>query len=185
MSDEMSEKQKMLMGALYDAADAVLVAERAAAAAWMVRYNAGAAAPVADRLVLLRERLAAAGDGAEVRPPFYCDYGWNIHLGAGAYLNFNCVILDVASVVIGAGTQIGPAVQIYAADHPRDPVIRRSGRELGRPVTIGENVWIGGGAIILPGVRVGDDAVIGAGSVVTRDVPAGTVVVGNPGRIRG
>jgi maltose O-acetyltransferase len=101
------------------------------------------------------------------------------------FLNFNCVVLDVVTVTIGAGTQIGPAVQIYAADHPRDPAQRRAGVELGRPVDIGRNVWIGGGAIILPGVRIGDDAVIGAGSVVTRDVPAGATAVGNPARVRG
>jgi maltose O-acetyltransferase len=122
------------------------------------------------------------GQGAEIRPPFFCDYGFNIRLGAGAFLNFNCVILDVVDVTIGDGTQIGPAVQIYAADHPRDPEQRRSGLELGRPVHIGRNVWIGGGAIILPGIRVGDDAVIGAGSVVTKDVPAGVTVRGNPAR---
>jgi maltose O-acetyltransferase len=100
------------------------------------------------------------------------------------FLNFNCVILDVVSVHIGDGTQIGPAVQIYTADHPRDAETRRSGLEFGRPVVIGKNVWIGGGAIILPGVTVGDDALIGAGSVVTRDVPAGATVVGNPARKR-
>ncbi len=118
-----------------------------------------------------------------VRPPFHCDYGFNIRLGAGVFLNFNRVILDVAEVGIGAGTQIGPAVQIWAADHPRDAAGRASGLELGRPVRIGRNVWIGGGAILLPGVAVGDDAVIGAGSVVTRDVPAGVTVAGNPARV--
>jgi maltose O-acetyltransferase len=118
-----------------------------------------------------------------VRPPFHCDYGYNISLGANVFINFNCVILDVAPVAIGADTRIGPAVQIYAADHPRDPATRRSGAESGRPVTIGSNVWIGGGAIILPGVVIGDDAIVGAGSVVTRDVPAGATVAGNPARI--
>ncbi|KIZ32991.1 sugar O-acetyltransferase, partial [Stutzerimonas stutzeri] len=124
------------------------------------------------------------GAGAVIRPPFHCDYGYNIHLGEGAFLNFNCVILDVVAVHIGAGAQIGPAVQLYTADHPRDPEARRSGVEFGRPIRIGKNVWIGGGAIILPGVTVGDDAVIGAGSVVTRDVPASATVVGNPARVR-
>ena len=122
------------------------------------------------------------GQGAEIRPLFFCDYGFNIRLGAGAFLNFNCVILDVVEVTIGDGTQIGPAVQIYAADHPRDPAQRRSGLELGRPVHVGRNVWIGGGAIILPGITIGDDATIGAGSVVTKDVPAGVTVRGNPAR---
>jgi maltose O-acetyltransferase len=119
-----------------------------------------------------------------IRPPFHCDFGYNIRIGAGVFLNFNCVILDVVAVTIGARTQIGPAVQIYAADHPRDLAIRETGVEFGRPVSIGQNVWIGGGAIILPGVAIGDDAVVGAGAVVTRDVPQGATVVGNPARQR-
>jgi len=180
----MTEKQKMLAGELYDASDPDLQAERDAAARWMLRYNAAAGLSAAERLALLRERLASAGDGAEIRAPFFCDYGSNISLGARVFLNFNCVILDVVSVSIGDGTQIGPAVQIYAADHPRDPAVRRSGLEFGRPVRIGCNVWIGGGAIILPGLTIGDEALIGAGSVVTRDVPAGTTVAGNPARLR-
>ncbi len=105
-------------------------------------------------------------------------------LGDGVFLNFNCIILDVVEVVIGDGTQIGPAVQIYAADHPRDAETRKTGLEFGRPVRIGNDVWIGGGAIILPGVTIGDDAVIGAGSVVTRDVATGQTVAGNPARPR-
>ena len=128
------------------------------------------------------ERLAVVGEGALIRPPFHCDYGFNISLGAGVFLNFNCVILDVVAVSIGDGAQIGPAVQILAADHPRDPAGRASGLEFGRPINIGRNVWIGGGAIILPGVGIGDDAVVGAGSVVTRDVPRGATAFGNPAR---
>jgi maltose O-acetyltransferase len=139
---------------------------------------------VSDRYELLVERFAAVGQGAVVRSPFHCDYGFNISLGAGAFLNFNCVILDVVEVVIGDRTQVGPGVQILTADHPREAARRASGLEFGRPVRIGRNVWIGGGAIILPGVSVGDDAVIGAGSVVTRDVPAGATAVGNPARVR-
>ena len=121
---------------------------------------------------------------AVIRPPFYCDFGYNIRLGDGVFMNFNCVILDVVEVSIGDRTQIGPAVQIYAADHPRDAETRREGLEFGRPVRIGSDVWIGGGAIILPGVTVGDGAVIGAGSVVTRDVEPGQTVTGNPARPR-
>jgi maltose O-acetyltransferase len=184
MSAHLTEKQKMLAGRLYDANDPELRADRVAAEAWMQRYNATLACSPADSHRLLRERLAEAGEGAVVRAPFHCDYGYNIRLGAGAFLNFNCVILDVAEVTIGAGTQIGPAVQIYAADHPRDASERRAGLEFGRPIHIGRNVWIGGGAIILPGVRIGDDAVIGAGSVVTRAVPAGATARGSPARIR-
>ena len=119
-----------------------------------------------------------------IRPPFHCDYGFNIRLGARVFLNFNCVILDVVEVTIGDLTQIGPAVQILAADHPRDPALRASGLEFGRPIRIGRIVWIGAGAIILPGVSIHDDAVVGAGSVVTRDVPVGATAFGNPARVR-
>ncbi|WP_158747349.1 sugar O-acetyltransferase [Acidisphaera sp. L21] len=177
-----TEKQKMLAGELYRPGDAEIQADQATAKQWMVRYNAALGKPAAERRVLLRELLRSAGDGCVIRPPFHCDYGYNISLGADAFLNFNCVILDVAAVIIGEGTQIGPGVQIYAADHPRDPALRRQGLELGRPVRIGAFVWIGGGAIILPGVTIGDDAIIGAGSVVTRDVPPGGRVAGNPAR---
>jgi maltose O-acetyltransferase len=177
-----SEKEKMLAGELYHAGAPELQADAAKAKAWMLRYNASMAASTSDRRALLLELLGAVGDGAVVRPPFFCDYGYNIHLGSDVFLNFNCVILDVVQVIIGSGTQIGPAVQIYAADHPRDPGVRKSGAEFGRPVVIGENVWIGGGAIILPGVTIGNDVVIGAGAVVTRDVASGKTVVGNPAR---
>jgi maltose O-acetyltransferase len=177
-----SEKEKMLAGELYHAGAPELQADAAKAKAWMLRYNASMAASTSDRRALLLELLGAVGDGAVVRPPFFCDYGYNIHLGSDVFLNFNCVILDVVQVIIGSGTQIGPAVQIYAAGHPRDPGVRKSGAEFGRPVVIGENVWIGGGAIILPGVTIGNDAVIGAGAVVTRDVASGKTVVGNPAR---
>ena len=179
-----SEKQKMLAGELYRPGDPEIQADQAAAKAWMVRYNASLAAPPAERRALLRELLGEVGDGAVIRPPFHCDFGYNIRLGSGVFLNFNCVILDVVAVTIGADTQIGPAVQIYTADHPRDPVQRRSGVEFGRPIVIGSNVWIGGGAIILPGVTIGDDAIVGSGSVVTRDVPSGATVAGNPARQR-
>jgi maltose O-acetyltransferase len=184
MNRSRSEKQKMLAGEPYQAGDPELQADREAAAAWMVRYNATLGLSETDRRVFLRERLGEVGDGAVIRPPFHCDYGTNIRLGPGVFLNFNCVILDVVLVTIGAGTQIGPAVQIYTADHPRDPAERRRGVEFGRPVGIGRNVWIGGGAIILPGVTIADDAIIGAGSVVTRDVPAGATARGNPARSR-
>lgn len=148
---------------------------------WMDRFN-GQGLSDGERYALLVERFAHVGEDALIRPPFYCDYGYNISLGAGAFLNFNCIILDVEAVNIGGGTAIGPAVQILASDHPRDPGLRRQGVRFGRPVTIGANVWIGGGAIILPGVTIGDDAIVGAGSIVTRDIPAGATVIGNPAR---
>ena len=179
-----TEKDKMLAGELYDAGDLQLQAELAATHRWLVRYNATLGASPAERRELLMERLAFVGEGAVIRPPFHCDYGFNVTLGAGVFLNFNCVILDVVAVSIGDGTQIGPAAQILAADHPRDPAARAAGLEFGRPIRIGRNVWIGGGAIILPGVSIGDDALIGAGSVVTRDVPAGATAFGNPARVQ-
>jgi len=171
----------MLAGELYRP-DAELGAEQAVNKAWLARYNAALAQPVSERHALLCERLGHVGKDAVIRPPFFCDYGYNIRLGDGVFMNFNCVILDVVEVSIGDRTQIGPAVQIYAADHPRDARTRREGLEFGRPVRIGSDVWIGGGAIILPGVTVGDGAVIGAGSVVTRDVEPGQTVTGNPAR---
>ena len=177
-----SQKQKMLAGELYTADDPELAADAARAAAWMERCNGSLAWEAADRHALLAEGLGQVGAGAVVRPPFHCDYGYNIALGERVFLNFGCVILDVARVEIGAGTQIGPGVQILTADHPRDAALRAQGWEYGRPIRIGANVWIGGGALILPGVTIGDDAIIGAGSVVTRDVAAGQTVVGNPAR---
>jgi maltose O-acetyltransferase len=185
MSMGRTEKDKMLAGEFYRPGDPELQAELQANKRWLVAYNAALAASTEERRELLRLRLASVGDGAVIRPPFFCDYGTNIRVGRDVFLNFNCVILDVCEVTIGDGTQIGPAVQIYAADHPRDPAERAAGLEFGRPVRIGRNVWIGGGAIILPGVTIGHDTIVGAGSVVTRDVAAGTTVLGNPARTRG
>ena len=174
----------MLAGDFYDASDAELQADLSATRRWLTRYNATLEWSATDRHALLLERLGAVGQGVEVRPPFHCDYGFNIRLGEGVFLNFNCVILDVVAVSIGDRTQIGPGVQILAADHPREAAQRETGLEFGRSVHIGRNVWIGAGAIILPGVSIGDDALIGAGSVVTRDIPAGCTALGNPARVR-
>jgi maltose O-acetyltransferase len=156
-------------------------AETEAPYSWIYRFNDPSTADV-ERDRLLRDHLRRVGAGAVVRAPFFCDLGSNIELGAGTFLNFNCVILDVAPVTIGDATAIGPAVQILTSDHPRDPQLRRQQVRYGRPVSIGANVWIGGGAIILPGISIGDDAIIGAGSVVTRDVPAGATVAGSPAK---
>ena len=177
-----TEKEKMLIGELYRPGDPELQAEMAANKIWMAEYNAAMAMSADDRRALLRQRLGFVGEGAVIRPPFFCDYGFNIRIGSNVFLNFNCVILDIATVSIGDGTQIGPAVQIYAADHPRDPKQRHSGLEMGRPIRIGRNVWIGGGAIILAGRIVEDNAIIGAGAVVTRNVAQGATVVGSPAR---
>ncbi|MFC0206180.1 sugar O-acetyltransferase [Novosphingobium soli] len=176
------QKARMLAGESYFASDPEIVADQRAAAEWMARYNR--TLDPAEREPLLRERFAAVGDGATIRPPFHCDYGFNIRLGRGVFLNFNCVVLDVVEVVIGDGTQIGSGVQILTADHPRDPLERASGLEWGRPIRIGRNAWIGAGALVMPGISIGDDAIVGAGSVVTRDVPAGATVMGNPARVR-
>jgi maltose O-acetyltransferase len=181
-----TEKQRMLAGELYNPGlDPQLKIDEIANKAWMARYNAMMDTPASARHALLSEHFAGVGKGVVVRPPFFCDFGYNITLGDGVFMNFNCVILDCMPVVIGDRTQIGPAVQIYAADHPRDAEQRRAGLEFSRPVQIGRDVWIGGGAIILPGITIGDGAVIGAGSVVTRDVGAGETVVGNPARPTG
>jgi maltose O-acetyltransferase len=177
----MTEKEKMIRGELYIATDPELAEERARAQALLLKLNATGDA--VGRRVLSESLLGSMGEGVEIRSPFFCDYGYNIHVGRGVFMNFNCVVLDVTPVHIGDGTQIGPGVQIYAADHPRDYNVRLSGLENGKPVVIGKNVWIGGGAIILPGVTIGDDAIVGAGSVVTRDVAAGATVAGNPARL--
>lgn len=171
----------MLAGELYLAGDPELVALRADCARLLDELNR--TVDPSARTETLRRLFAAFGDESEIRSPFFCDYGSNISIGSGVFLNFNCVILDVVAVTIGDRTQVGPAVQMLAADHPIDRQGRRDMLESGRPVTIGEDVWIGGGAMFLPGVTVGAGSVIGAGSVVTRDIPAGMVAVGNPCRV--
>jgi maltose O-acetyltransferase len=180
-----SEKEKMLAGELYRADSAELMADNARTTEWLSRYNAPAIRSADERSALLAELLGAVGEGVVIRPPFFCDYGYNIRLGSGVFLNFNCVILDVVAVTIGDKTQIGPGVQILAADHPRDPALREVMLELGRAIHIGRNVWIGANALIMPGITIGDNAIVGAGSVVTRDVAPGATVVGNPARSLG
>ncbi|QXC63605.1 sugar O-acetyltransferase [Aquihabitans sp. G128] len=130
----------------------------------------------------LHELLGSVGEGAVIRPPFHCDYGSHISIGPDAFVNYGAVLLDCAPITIGAATQIASNVQLLTPDHPRDPVRRRQGWEAAHPITIGENVWLGGGVIVCGGVTIGDDAIVGAGAVVVRDVPAGATVVGNPAR---
>jgi maltose O-acetyltransferase len=177
-----SERDKMLAGEMYDPGDPALVADRERARDLCWALNATREAEQGERRRILRELFAAGGDTVLMQPPFFCDYGSNIALGERVFFNFNCVVLDVCPVRIGSFTLFGPAVQIYTAMHPLDAELRRR-EEFGKPVEIGSDVWVGGGAIILPGVRIGSRAVVGAGSVVTRDVPEGVLAAGNPCRV--
>jgi maltose O-acetyltransferase len=178
-----TEKEKMLAGELYNALDPQLLAERLRTQLLFQQLNAASADDVAERSRLLRTLLPHAGAELGLNSPFYCDYGTNITMGDQVFLNFNCTILDVAAVTIGSCTLLGPGVQIYTATHPLDYQERASGLESAKPIVIGEDVWIGGGAILCPGVTIGARAVIGAGSVVTRDIPADTLAAGNPCRV--
>jgi maltose O-acetyltransferase len=179
----MSERARMLRGEPYLASDPELAAARLRARDLWQRLNAAPADAGEDRAALLRELLGSLGEGTQVEPPFYCDYGAQIHLDPGVFVNFNCVFLDPAPIRIGAHTMLGPNVQLLTADHPRDPHVRIAGPELARPITIGARMWIGGGSIVCPGVTIGDDTTIGAGSVVVRDIPAGVLAAGNPCRV--
>jgi maltose O-acetyltransferase len=179
-----SERDKMLAGEPYVPDDPDLVAARRRARDLCQALNATREADEAERRRILVELFGAGGDSVRMQPPFHCDYGSNIRLGERVYFNFNCVVLDVCEVRIGDFTLFGPAVQIYTATHPMDPVLRR-GQESGRPIEIGSDVWVGGAAVICPGVRIGSRSVIGAGSVVTRDVPEGVFAAGNPCRAIG
>ncbi len=178
-----TEKEKMLAGELYNAADPQLVAERRRCRLLLKQFNDSTDEQVALRRDLLRQLIGPQGAGLWIEPPFYCDYGSNISVGDGVYFNFDCVILDVAAVTIGDDVLCGPKVQIYTATHPMAWAERASGLEFAKPIAIGSHVWIGGGAILCPGVTVGDRSVIGAGSVVTRDVPPDVFFAGNPGRV--
>jgi maltose O-acetyltransferase len=148
-----SEKAKMLAGELYRSADPELIADTQRAQRLLRQYNATSGDEMDARTALLRQLLGSVGDGAVVRPFFACDYGFNIRLGRNAFINYNCVFLDCAPIEVGDDLQMGPAVQLYTAEHPLEPDVRRSGLEYARPIRIGHNVWIGGGAIILAGLR--------------------------------
>jgi len=177
-----TELEKMLAGELYDSMDPELGRRRERARDLCWALNATKESEQAARRALLEQLLGSGGDSAWIQPPFFCDYGSNIELGQKVYFNFNCVVLDVCQVKIGDFTMFGPAVQIYTATHPLNAAERRKA-EYAKPIEIGDDCWIGGGAIILPGVKIGSKTVIGAGSVVTRDVPAGVVAAGNPCRV--
>ena len=177
-----SERQKMLAGEMYDPLDPELVAARVRARDLCQALNATREAQQDERRRIVDELFAEGGDTVWMQPPFFCDYGSNIELGERVFFNFNCVVLDVCRVRIGGFSLFGPAVQIYTPMHPLDAARRRR-EESGKPVEIGSDVWVGGGAIILPGVRIGSRAVIGAGSVVTRDIPDAVFAAGNPCRV--
>jgi len=177
-----SERDKMLAGELYDPMDPALVAARSRARNLTAALNATREAQEGERRQILRELLGRGGETAWIQPPFYCDYGTNIELGDRVYFNFNCVVLDVCPVRVGSFSLFGPGVQIYTATHPMNAARRRE-KEFGMPVEIGPDVWVGGGAIILPGVRIGARTVIGAGSGVSRDMPEGVFAAGNPCRV--
>ena len=178
-----SQKERMLGGEPYDPLDPQLSAERRRARLLFHALNGTRDDQPEERARLVKELIPASGEGTWIEPPFFCDYGTNITLGDRVFFNFNCVVLDVAPVRIGSRTLFGPAVQIYAATHPLSAAERRTGLEAGKPVEIGEDVWVGGGAIICPGVRIGARSVVGAGSVVTRDIPEGVFAAGNPCRV--
>ncbi|UPV99003.1 sugar O-acetyltransferase [Halorussus gelatinilyticus] len=178
-----SEKEKMLNGDLYDAMDPQLVAERDRASELTRRYNRTAPDDDETRRRILEELFGSLGDECRVEPPFRCDYGYNVRVGENFYANFDCVVLDVCPVEIGRNCQLGPGVHVYTATHPLNAAERAAGPEYGEPVTIGDDVWVGGKAVVNPGVTIGDEAVVGSGAVVTEDVPAGVVVQGDPATV--
>jgi maltose O-acetyltransferase len=180
----MSEmKERMLRGELYRADDPELRADYGRAQALLERYNATRDDERELRTEILHALLGEIGDGVVIKPTFRCDYGSYISIGAGTFVNYDCVFLDVAPIRIGAACQLGTRVQLLTPTHPVDPEPRRAGWEAGEPITLGDNVWLGSGAIVCSGVTIGDNSVVGAGAVVPRDLPSNVVAVGNPARV--
>lgn len=177
-----SQKERMLAGELYLADDPELSAELLRAARLCEQFNT-LAVDAPGRAELLAELLGEVGEETEVRPPFRVDYGSYIRIGPRSFINFGAVLLDVAPITLGADVLLGPNVQLLTPTHPLDPELRRAKWEAAEPITIGDNVWLGGGVIVCPGVTIGENTVVGAGAVVTRDLPAGVVAVGNPARV--
>jgi maltose O-acetyltransferase len=177
-------KARMLRGDLYRAVGEDIATDQARAQELLERYNATRHSEQELRSSLLRELLGEIGEDVVIRPPFRCDYGSNITIGSGTFVNFDCTMLDVAPIRIGAACQIATGVQIVTAAHPVDPRPRRLGWESAEPITIGDNVWLGSGVVVCPGVAIGADTVVGAGAVVTRDLSAGVVATGVPARVR-
>ena len=181
--DGRSQRERMLSGDQYIADDPDLSRESRRAALQTARFNAAAGDDDAERDRILREFLGSIGEGTVIRPPFRCDYGYQIHIGARTFANWGLIALDVARITIGDDVQIGPNVQLLTATHPIEPEPRRAKWEGSKPITIGNNVWLGGGVIVCPGVTIGDNTVVGAGAIVVRDLPANVVAVGNPARV--
>jgi len=182
VADERSMRERMLAGDPY-LFDASLVEDTRRCRMLLQTINTAVLDEDDERDAALRELLGSFGPGSNIRPPFRCEYGYQIHVGAGVFANFGLVCLDVARITIGDHTQIGPGVQLLTPTHPLEPGRRRQGWESAEPITIGANVWLGGAVVVCPGVTIGDDAVVGAGSVVTRDLPAGVLAVGSPARV--
>lgn len=181
--EAMTELEKMLAGMLYRADDPTLIAMRTRARALFTRYNQTQNTDATQRADILRDLLGTMGSTIDIQPPFYCDYGTNIHLGTNVFINYNCTILDCGRVEIGDNVFVAPSVSFYAAHHPVIASERIKGPELAGPIIIENNVWLGGGVILCSGVRVGANSTIGAGSIVTRSVPANVLAAGNPCRV--
>jgi maltose O-acetyltransferase len=181
--DERSSRERMLAGDLYIADDPEIAAESRRAMELAAQYNASSPSDPAGRRRILEELLGSIGEGTEIRPPFHCDYGYQLHIGARTFANFGLVALDVARIDIGDDVQIGPGVQLLTPTHPLAAEPRRAKWEAAAPITIGDNVWLGGGVIVCPGVTIGANTVVGAGSVVTRDLPPDVLAVGTPARV--
>jgi maltose O-acetyltransferase len=182
-TDRRSQRERMLAGDLYIADDPELAADSQRASRLTEDFNASRAADPGERRRILEELLGGLGEGAEIRPPLYCDYGYHIRVGVRTFVNFGLTALDVAPITIGDDVQIGPHVQLLTPTHPVEAEPRRAKWEAAEPITIRDNVWLGGGVIVLPGVTIGENTVVGAGAVVTKDLPADVVAVGNPARV--
>ncbi len=183
MTDTRSQRERMLAGDEYLASDPELQKENRRAIELCEQYNSTSVTERHERERILKKLLGSVGEGVEVRAPLHCDYGFQTHIGARSFANFNLVLLDVAKITIGEDVQIGPNVQLLTATHPLDAERRRAKFESAKPIVIGNNVWLGGGAIVCPGVTIGDNTVVGAGAVVVEDLPANVVAVGNPARV--
>lgn len=178
-----SQRDRMLAGDLYIADDPQLAAEHLRALTLTRRFNDSDPSDCEGRRAVLRELLGSLGEGSEIRPPLWCDYGYQSHVGARTFINFGVVLLDAATITIGDDVQVGPNVQFLTPTHPVEAEPRRAKLEAAKPIVVGDNVWLGGGVILCPGVGIGENTVVGAGAVVTRDLPANVVAVGNPARV--